>query len=109
MPGFFDPSQRGFADMTLSDGGELRHLDRVESILAQTTIAYLERRYLALEKEIENTLHDSPVDDFAVADLKCRRLIIADEIQTNRRLVENVSASSAPTKRDSTLEGGRNH
>jgi len=47
--------------MTLSDGGELRHLDRVESILAQATIAYLRRRYLALEKEIENALHDSPV------------------------------------------------
>jgi hypothetical protein len=60
----------------------------LESILAQATIAYLERRYLALEKEIENALHDSPIDDFAVADLKCRKLIIADEIQHNRRLVD---------------------
>ena len=38
--------------MTLSDGGELRHLNRVESILAQATIAYLEQRYTVLEKEI---------------------------------------------------------
>jgi hypothetical protein len=65
----------------------------LESILAQATIAYLERRYLALEKEIEDARHESPVDDFAVADLKCRKLIIADEIQRNRRLVENVSES----------------
>ena len=66
----------------------------LESILAQATIAYLERRYLALEKEIENALHDSPIDDFAVADLKCRKLIIADEIQHNRSLVERFSKLS---------------
>jgi hypothetical protein len=65
----------------------------LESILAQATIAYLERRYLALEKEIEDARHESPVDDLAVADLKCRMLIIADEIQRNRRLVESVSES----------------
>lgn len=80
----------------------------LESVLAQATIAYLERRYLALEKEIENALHDYPIDDFAVADLKCRKLIIADEIQHTRRVVD-VSASSALTERDSTLKDGKNH
>ena len=48
--------------------------------MARTTIAYLERRYLTLEKEIENALHNSPTDDLAIADLKYRKLIIADEI-----------------------------
>jgi hypothetical protein len=56
--------------------------------MAQATIAYLERRYTALEKEIEKALHNSPIDELAVADLKSRKLIIADEIQHNRRLVE---------------------
>jgi hypothetical protein len=56
--------------------------------VTQTTIAYLERRYLDLEKEIENALHHRPTDNLAIADLKYRRLIIADEIQHNRRLVE---------------------
>ena len=56
--------------------------------MAQTTIAYLERRYLDLEKEIANALHNSPTDDLTIADLKYRKLIIADEIQHNRRLVE---------------------
>ena len=60
----------------------------LEAIVAQTTIAYLERRYSALEKEIANALHQSPTDDSAIADLKYRKLIIADEIQHNRRLVE---------------------
>jgi hypothetical protein len=60
----------------------------VESIMAQTTIAHVERRYLALEKEIANALHHSPTDDLAIADLKYRKLIIADEIQHNRCLVE---------------------
>lgn len=59
--------------------------------MAQATIAYLERRYQALEKEITNALHQSPADDLAIADLKYRKLIIADEIQHNRRLVEHFS------------------
>ena len=59
--------------------------------MAQATIAYLERRYQALEKEIANALHQSPADDLAIADLKYRKLIIADEIQHNRRLVEHFS------------------
>jgi hypothetical protein len=58
-------------------------------MMAQTTIAYLEGRYLALEKEIANALHRGPTDDSAIADLKYRKLIIADELQHNRRLVEH--------------------
>ena len=60
-----------------------------ETMMAQTTIAYLEGRYLALEKEIANALHRGPTDDSAIADLKYRKLIIADELQHNRRLVEH--------------------
>jgi hypothetical protein len=56
--------------------------------MAQTNSDYLERRLAVLEKEIEEALHQSPIDDLAVADLKSRKLIIADEIQHNRRLVE---------------------
>jgi hypothetical protein len=56
-------------------------------------IQYLERRYLALEREIANALLHSPVvdpaDDFRVADLKYRKLIIADEIQQNRRTIQH--------------------
>lgn len=63
--------------------------------MAQTTIAYLERRYMALQKEIEDALHQSPADDLVIADLKYRKLIIADEIQHNRRLVERFSKLSA--------------
>ena len=32
-----------------------------------------------------------PADDLAIADLRCRKLIIADEIQHNRRLIERWS------------------
>jgi hypothetical protein len=67
----------------------------LESIMAQTTIAYLERRYSALVREIEEALHHRPTDDLAIADLKYRKLIIADEIQHNRRLVERFSKLSA--------------
>ncbi len=56
--------------------------------MAQATIAYLERRYLDLEKEIADASRHSPTDDLAIADLKSRKLIIADEIQHNHRLVE---------------------
>jgi hypothetical protein len=60
--------------------------------MAQTTISYyLERRYAALETEIADALRQSPTDDLAIADLKYRKLIIADEIQHNRRLVERFS------------------
>jgi hypothetical protein len=77
----FDPSQRRFCYF-------LTNATLLEMIMAQTTIAYLEQRYTALEKEIANALHHSPTDDLAIADLKYRKLIIADEIQHNRRLVE---------------------
>ena len=56
-------------------------------------IQYLEQRHLSLEKEIANALLHSPADDLAddlrVADLKYRKLIIADEIQQNRRTVQH--------------------
>ena len=68
----------GFEDATMS-----------ETMMAQTTIAYLEGRYQDLEKEIANALHHGPMDDPAVADLQYRKLIIADELQHNRRLVEH--------------------
>ena len=56
--------------------------------MARGTIAYLEQRYAALEKEIADALRDSPTDDRAIADLKYRKRIIANEILHNRRLVE---------------------
>ena len=48
-----------------------------------------------LEKEIEEALHDCPIDNLAVADLKARKLIIADEIQHNLRLVERFGTPGA--------------
>jgi hypothetical protein len=57
--------------------------------VTRTTIAFLERRYVALEKEITNALHQSPIEDLAIANLKLRKLVIADEILHNRRLVEH--------------------
>ncbi len=63
--------------------------------MAQTTIAYLERRYAALESEIADALRQSRTDDLAIADLMYRKLIIADEIRYNRRLVERLSKLSA--------------
>jgi hypothetical protein len=59
--------------------------------MAQATIAYLEQRYTVLEKEIAEALRDSPTDDWAIADLKYRKRIIANEILHNRRLVERFS------------------
>ena len=46
-------------------------------------IRYLEQRYLALEHEIASALLRGP-DDQRVADLKYRKLIIADEIEMHR-------------------------
>jgi hypothetical protein len=63
--------------------------------MERATIAYLEQRYTALEKEIADALRDSPTDDLAIADLKYRKLIIADEILHNRRLVESFSKRCA--------------
>jgi hypothetical protein len=59
-----------------------------ESIMAQTTIAYLEQRYAALKKEIENALQHGLTDHQAIADLICRKLIVAEEIKHNRHLLE---------------------
>ena len=56
--------------------------------MAQTTIAYLERRYAALEKEIENALQHNPTDHLPIADLMHRKLIVAEEIKQNCRLAE---------------------
>ena len=58
----------------------------LENIVAQKAdIAYLERRHLALENEIAIALLHShagdPADDLRVADLRYRKLIIADEIE----------------------------
>ena len=62
--------------------------------MARATIAYLEQRYTALESEIADALSQSPTDELAIADLKYRKLIIADEIQHDRRLVERFSKLS---------------
>jgi hypothetical protein len=63
--------------------------------MERATIAYLEQRYAALEKEIADALRQSPTDDLAIADLKYRKLIIADEIAHDRRLVERFSKRGA--------------
>jgi hypothetical protein len=58
----------------------------LENIVASNIdIRYLEQRYAALEKEIANALLRSPADDLRVADLRYRKLIIADEIEQYRR------------------------
>ena len=59
--------------------------------MALATIAYLERRYAVLEKEIADALRDCPADDLAIADLEYRKLIIADEIHNYRRVAERFS------------------
>jgi hypothetical protein len=47
--------------------------------MRQSTLNYLRRRYLELEKEIANAvLHDH---DLIVDDLQYRKLVIADEIE----------------------------
>lgn len=57
----------------------------LENIVARNVdIRYLEQRYQALEKEIANALLRGPADDLRVADLKYRKLIIADEIEQHR-------------------------
>jgi hypothetical protein len=63
----------------------------LERTMAQKTIAYLEQRYTAVESETADALRQSLTDDMAIADLKYRKLFIADEIQHNRRLVERFS------------------
>lgn len=53
-------------------------------------IRYLEQRYQALENEIANALLRGPADDLRVADLKYRKLIIADEIEQHRLTVRRL-------------------
>lgn len=52
------------------------------------TIAYLERRYAALENEIERALQGDPTDHPAIADLVYCKLVVAEEIIANQRLIE---------------------
>ena len=51
--------------------------------MAQATIASLEQRYAALEREIVDTSHLTPTED----------ILIADELQHNRRLVERFASA----------------
>jgi hypothetical protein len=53
-------------------------------------MAYLERRYTALEKELADALRHGPADYRVVDDLEYRKLIVADEIQHNRKLAEQI-------------------
>jgi hypothetical protein len=43
---------------------------------------------LRSKKKLRMLCIKSPTDDLAIADLKCRKLVIADEILQNRRAVE---------------------
>lgn len=63
--------------------------------MAQTTMAYLERRYAALEKQIADASRRGPTDGQVIADLEYRRLVIADEIEHHRRSVELFRKSGA--------------
>lgn len=64
-------------------------MEDLENIVTRRIdIQYLEQRYLSLEKEIADALLHSAADDLTVADLKYRKLIIADEIEKNRRTVQ---------------------
>jgi hypothetical protein len=62
----------------------------LERIMAQTTIAYLEQQYAALEKEIENALQRSSINHPAIGDLIYRKLIVAEEIKHNCHLMESI-------------------
>ena len=67
----------------------------LERNIDRENIAYLEQRYIALEEEIAEAMRRSPTDDLTIADLKYRKLTIADEIEENRRLVEHLSKHGA--------------
>ncbi|WP_146159766.1 hypothetical protein [Bradyrhizobium sp. MOS002] len=56
--------------------------------MALATIAYLAKRYTALETETADALRDRPADDIAIAHREYRKLTIADEIQNFHRLIE---------------------
>jgi hypothetical protein len=59
--------------------------------MTQTTIAYLEQQYAALEKEIEDALQSGRTNHPAIADLIYRKLVTAEEIKHNYRLVELIA------------------
>jgi hypothetical protein len=63
----------------------------------QTTIAYLERRHAALEKEIENALLHRSNDHPAIADLIYLKLVVAEEIKHNCRLAELIRRTHEQT------------
>jgi hypothetical protein len=88
---FFSTQMRPVLERTMAQ----TTISYLERTMAQKNIAYLEQRYTALESEIADALRQSPTDDLAIADLKYRKLIIADEIQHNRRLVERFSERGA--------------
>ena len=67
--------------------------------MERATIAYLEQRYTALEKEIADALRQSPTDDLAIADLKYRKLNIADEIEHRLKKDFGVTAHSVEGRR----------
>jgi hypothetical protein len=62
----------------------------------QKTIAYLERRYAALEKEIENALQHRSSHP-AIADLIYLKLVVAEEIKHNCRLAELIRRTHEQT------------
>ena len=76
--------------------------------MARATIAYLEQRYTALEKEIADALRQSPTDDLAIADLTYRKLIIADEIQ-HRSSMGRAFRQARRKRRSAACEGQRNY
>jgi hypothetical protein len=53
----------------------------------QSHLAELERRHLALEKEIEEAVAHPGTDDLVVTELKRRKLQIKDEIERLRESV----------------------
>jgi hypothetical protein len=65
--------------------------------MGQSTLNYLKKRFLELEKEIANAaLHNH---DMTVADLKYRKSIIADEIEHHRRLLQRFTELTNGAKR----------
>ena len=63
----------------------------------QITIACLERRYAALEKEIENALQHCSNGHPAIADLIYSKLVVAEEIKHNCRLAEFIRRTHEQT------------
>ena len=51
----------------------------------QSHLAELEKRHLALEREIDDALAHPAVDDLKIAELKRRKLLLKDEIMRLRQ------------------------